>query len=337
MPSKILPLAESFITTYPKDSNALSIVLQHKEAFGWLLNSFIQLMSYDNTYLDYYDFYYRNCPLLDRQRINKSMIAEKTDDMIYFLIDAINKEYYIYLPINTKYISVYQSKGDWAHDVFVYGYDNDNKIFYIADNFDHGKYGKATCTFEELENAIRFLSKEDFNYQGFRGCIELLSYKEEPRARLEPYRIKLSIEDYLESNPIRGWYVNELMWDEEETRKRTFGIACYNTIYNHLEFVENKGYFGPGSNQAFFLMWEHKKTMTMRLKHLMNLRLLKEEDSISQYMKIEEQALIALSLKLKYTAKPERDNLNRIRHYYDTIKAAEEKVLTKLLKQFEEV
>ncbi|BCJ94248.1 hypothetical protein acsn021_18170 [Anaerocolumna cellulosilytica] len=337
MPNKILPQAESFITTYPKDTNALSILLQHKEALGWLMNCFIQLTSYDNTYLDYYDFYYRNCPILDVQRIKKSIIGEKPEDVINFIIEAIEKKYYIYLLINTKYIPKYQSKKDWVHDLFVYGYNRKDELFYIADNFDHGKYGKATCTFQELEKAIRYFPQKDFAYQGFRNCIELLSYNKEPRARLEPYRINLSIEDYLESNPTRGWYVNNAMWDEEETRKRTFGITCYNTIYNHLEFAHNKGYFGQGSNQAFFLMWEHKKTMTMRLRHLRRLNLLKEEECISQYMKLEEQALIALSLKLKYTVKSDDRNLISIRSYYDTIKETEEKVLNKLLIQLKEI
>lgn len=334
MDYKILPKTDTFITTYPKDSNALSILLQHEETFDWLLNSFIQLTSYDNTYLDYYDFYYRNCPILDIQRINKSFILGAYDNLTDFLIEAIEKDYYIYLPVNTKYISEYQSKSDWTHDLFVYGYNKNEKIFYISDNFEYGKYSNSTCTFEEFDRAIRHLPEEDYWFEGFRNCVELLSFNNEERAKLEPYRIKMSIEDYLDSKPTSSWYVNNAMWNEEETRKRTFGITCYNTIFNHVDIAKNQGSFVQGSRQAFHLMWEHKKTMIMRIKYLYEHKLLKGDETISRYMKLKKDADIAISLFLKYKISPMDEYLNRICLLYENIKNTEEDVLHNLLKEF---
>lgn len=333
MTTLILPKKDSFIKTYPKDANALSILLNYENTNDWLINCFIQITSYDNQYMDYYDFYYRNCPIIECQRIKIDLINKIHNNVISFIINSINNRYYPYLTINTKYIPAYKNQFDISHDLLVYGYDYNMQVFFISDNFS-GKYSNKTCYFKELENAIINVPKDDYWFQGFRGCIELLSYNEEKRTNFETYRIKESISDYINSQPTKNWFLNHAMWNKDETRNRVFGISCYNTIDNHLFKAKQIGKFIEGANQAFYLMWEHKYTMLTRLDYLKTRGINIDNYCIEQYSNIEQLANICLMLKLKFDLIRDPEILANIKINYTNIKNNEEIVLRKLLKQF---
>lgn len=333
MKNIILPKCDTFIKTYPKDANPLSILLNYTETYGWIMNSFIQITSYDDKYLDYYDFNYRNCPIIENQRIKKSLILDLYGDYTQFIIDNLNKGFYPTLLVNKKYISEYNSNLDITHDLFIYGYNGCDKVFYISDNFKNGKYSNGICTYMELENAIHNIqeNKNDYLYEVFRDCIELLSYNKVKRTKLEMYRIKESIIDYLSSQPTKCWYVNHEMWDEDETKKRTFGIKCYNTIKNHILIASQLGYFIQGSSQVFYLMWEHKNTMLLRLKHLKENGIHFDDTTFILFDEIIKQAEICLRLKLKYDMAPDCNILSRITSIYNNIKDMEEETLEKII------
>lgn len=112
---KVLPMCAPFTTTYPIEANVVSIMLSRTESFPWLMNSFIQLVCVDNTFVGYYDFNYKNCPYIDYQRI-KSDLVSVNNSLIPFILDSISKGYYIDLLVNTKCIYAYKNfSRDYAH------------------------------------------------------------------------------------------------------------------------------------------------------------------------------------------------------------------------------
>ncbi len=328
----ILPKEAPMITTYPKEANILSILLNYEKSYPWIMNNFIQLTCYNNQYLDYYDFYYRNCPLVDYQRINKNIILDISDGIIPFLISSIKKGYYIYLAVNTKYIPAYDYDHDIPHDLFLYGYNTGKEIFYISDNFVNGKYSNSICRFTELLNAINNFRKCDYQFRGFRDCIELLSYNFEERACFEEYRVKESMEDYLLCRPTKSWYVANEIWDKKETKMRTFGLDCYETIRNHINIAKQTGEFENGSRRAFYLMWEHKKIMLIRLKYMQENGLFSNAELIDEYAQIEKSSKICLFLMLKYTLKKDSSILEHIFTTYKGIEENEISIIHKLMK-----
>ncbi len=323
---KILPLQTPFVTTFPKDANAVSILLNYPEAYPWLMNCFIQLTCWGNQFLDYYDFHYRNCPLLEYQRVKKGLVGETAKEQLDFIYSSLKQGYYIMLPVKTKYISEYGF--DSIHDMLVYGYDENDK-FYIADNFANGVYRKGSCTRIELKQAVENLSEHEYWYNGYRGTIEMLSYNPEKRAVFEPYRIKESIQDYLWSDTSKNWYVSYAMWDSNETENRCFGMQCYNALFKHLEKAK-EGEDDTSSLRAFHLEYEHKKIMSLRLKWL-NKNYGLNNSYLIQYKKIEEMASIALMLYLKFKATYNLDIIKRINEIYRHIVEKEEQILEKLL------
>lgn len=105
----IIPKANTFESTFAQHANFVSMIMSNSDSYGWLLNNFIQIVTYDDLYIDYYDFAYRNSPVINMQRVNKEYFADrKITDIIKQVIDSKNC---MYMVVNTKYITSY------AHEV----------------------------------------------------------------------------------------------------------------------------------------------------------------------------------------------------------------------------
>lgn len=327
-----LPLKESFTVAFPKDANAVSILLNEPKAFSWLMNCFIQLTCWGNQYLDYYDFYYRNCMLLTYQRVKADLAEQMEGGVISFIKKALAKGYYVILQVETKYIHQYDFES--IHDMMVYGYE-DIGCFYVADHFSEGKYRKAVCSEEELSGAISRISDPKTWTRGFEGTIELLSYREEDRANFELYRVIESLQDYLESRATSRWDVNrDIKWDADEVKNRCFGIRCYEGIFRNIEIAKERGGFVGSGHRALFLEQEHKKIMEMRLLWMKEKYPISDE-IIAKYRTMAKWGGIAMSLKLKYDRTGNGRLLDKIEEYYKMIQEEETGVLPRLISELE--
>ena len=327
-----LPLQNPFTVTFPKDANAVSILLNHQKAYSWLMNCFIQLTCWGKQYLDYYDFHYRNCPLLLCQRIKAEMVGQMDGGLITFIRMALEKGYYIVLPVETEYISQYDVK--LVHDMMVYGYE-DETLFHIADNFSDGKYRTAFCSTEELKRAISRIGDPATWGLGFEGTIELLSYGDEDRIGFELCRVLESFQDYLESKATSRWYVNpDVKWDADENRNRCFGMQCYEGIHKNIRIAKEQGYFDESGHRALFLEQEHKKIMEMRLQWMKDKYPISDE-VVMEYHKIADMGRIAMNLKLKYDITKKEGLLDKIEEYYQRIQEMERYILPRIIHELE--
>ena len=257
-----------WVTTYPIFANPLSILQSEKYTYNYIYSSFIQVICCKkNGALSFYDFNYKYCPLINVQRVSKDFVKEQSN-YIKSIKFFLNKGCYLYLLINPKYICNYHSKEDWCHDLFVFGYDDESRLFHIADNFT-GKYEQRTCSYQELENAIENLPHDREGYLGFNGCIELLSLNKDIKY-IEPFfeenvlRIKDSFGNY-----VKGYGA----WDDSSPEMRVepygynkfqYGIDCYQfLITNLLEKGISNIHF-----PSYFLIFDHKKHMQRIISHL---------------------------------------------------------------------
>lgn len=327
----VLPLKKSFTTTFAPHADAVGMLLNYPSGYPWLMNNFIQLTCWGNQYLDFYDFNHRDCPLLFCQKIKKEFLDCMGIGLIDFIGKALSKNYYIMLPVETKYISAYDFSD--IHEMFIYGHV-DMKQFYIADNFSRGKYATEICSEEELLLATNNMANFQTWKNGFNGSIELLSYQDEIRANFELYRVIESIQDYLSSSATRKWYVNYAMWNSSENANRCFGMQCYDGVFNNIHIAKIGGYFADSGHRALFLEWEHKKIMGLRLEWIKKTYYISDE-IILECNKLEEKSRIALNLKLKYDITKDKKILDRIEDIYKIIRENEENLLIRLLKELE--
>ncbi|KWX81154.1 hypothetical protein AMQ84_00745, partial [Paenibacillus riograndensis] len=139
--NKILDMYEPLIKTYPIHANITSILSTHKYFYEWLYNNHIQLFctTYNSngsqdTYLDTYKPLTRVFnPFFETQFIKKDIIFKSKIDICEFIINSIDLGYYIFLSIDVFFISLYKKSEHSGHDIFVFGYDKNKKIFHVAD------------------------------------------------------------------------------------------------------------------------------------------------------------------------------------------------------------
>ena len=327
-----LPLQEPFTITFPKDANAVAILLNEPKAYSWLMNCFIQLTCWGNQYLDYFDFHYRNCPLLLCQRIKVELVEQAEGGLTGFIVRALEKGYYVLASVETRYIRQYDFVS--FHDMMIYGHEN-AETFFIADNFSQGKYRKSTCSAEELIRATERIREPEAWRRGFEGTIELLSYREEERAEFELYRVIESLKDYMESRATSRWNVHfDVMWDAMENNNRCFGMQCYEGIYHNIQIAKEEKCFAESGHRAIFLEQEHKKIMELRLRYIRDKHPISEE-IISEYHRLSEICRSAMCLKLKYDITKNEDLLDRIEGYFRIVQENEMNVLPRLVGELE--
>lgn len=224
-------------------------------------------------------------------------------NVVQFIINSISAGYYIYLLVRRNEIRAYKFESEerrkqdtFAHDMLVYGYDINQQVFYIADNFIDGKYSFQKCTFQELEAAINNIERNYEPRLGFKGNIELIEfYNEEPQV-FNLQRVLDSFRDYISSNPTSLWNTMEFRNVYGEF-KWYFGLQCYDYMLNRIGCMNiNNIYI-----QDFHLMWEHKKHLKRIISYLTEKNYISDKMAMTKLDFIENQALIARNLVLKYS------------------------------------
>lgn len=333
---EILAMAEPDINVYPIFANPLAIMQCHQETKEWLLCNFIQLCS-NSQALNFYDFNYKFCPYLKIQRISKEYLKKMNVNIVQFIINSISAGYYIYLLVRRNEIRAYKfvseerrEKDTFAHDMLIYGYDINQQIFYIADNFIDGKYSFQTCTFHELEAGIANIEKKYEPRLGFKGNIELIEfYNEEPQG-FNLQRVLDSFRDYILSNPTSLWNTMEIR-NGYGKYKWYFGLQCYDYMLNRIEGMNiNNIYI-----QDFHLMWEHKKHLGRIVSYLLEKNYISDKMTIIQLDTIENQALIARNLVLKYSISGKESIKRDIIRIYSQMAVEEKELIILLIEQIE--
>ena len=329
----ILPTNIPITTVYPVDANATMIVSNNEEYLPWLFNSFIQLTSRCSySPITYFDFHYRSIPTLYVQKVNKDMMNTSNKASLFSLLrDALNNKYYPYLMINKKYIPAYKTNFDIAHDMLIYGYSEEEGLFYIADAFVNGKYSFSTCTYEELFKAVNNLSEKDNNYMGFKNSIEFLRLHEDETAKLNLTRITTSLKDYLECTPSTYWYTQQFNFHNPMSN-HLFGLDTYKLIYKRLEMGLAEKEIRHESLLSLCVVREHKSIMKKRLEYLKEHKMIDNPDEfIEAYKNIEHKASVCLNLVLKYKISKCNRSIERAFEKYKELEEDEAKVIGKMI------
>lgn len=299
---KILPLGNADINVYPIYSNAVSVLNLHSEVNEWLLCNFIQLASNGRALL-FYDFNYKTCPYLKIQRIAREYLSKRNIDILDFIIQNISFGCYVYLLIRRSDIMAYnyesteeRQRDDFAHDIFVYGYDSEKRIFYVCDNFKNGKYSREVCTFEEFRTAFENVSPKYEGRLGFMGNVELWQYYDKCKQSFNLDRVQDSFQDYLNSNATAGWSTMDCTRDKYAAPRFKFGLECYDYLKNRVINTRPEDVY----IQDFHLLWEHKKHIRKICLYLLEQEFIWDTGLIEVLDGLCKEALIIRNLMVKY-------------------------------------
>lgn len=320
---KVLEMKYPPITSYQNQANLLALLTNHEQPYNWIYSNFIQLDA-SNTISFHLPNLFKTCPFIYYQRISRAFIKLYNDSVNLFFINAIHLGSYAYVNLNHYYIpgsSKYQ-KEHKLHDTFVFGYDLDEQVFYIADFFI-GKYDFIQVTFSDFENAFKNMDSTD-TIDYLEG-VELLSYKE-TEYNFDINQTRDYLIDYLHSKPSYRKY-NEYNKGEE-----FHGLDVYISIQNYLnKLIEDEA---EDDVRSFHVLLDHKKIMLDRLVFLGRNNFLDNIDELKEkYNAIQTKVLICRNSFLKFYINKDKKILIKIIQMLTEIRDLERIVLEEIIER----
>ena len=314
---KILPINKPFISLYTQHAHLLSILAAHEETYPWIYSNYIQVY-YDKN-IDWADFYFslpreirpsESCSWISTSKIYRNDIIPIWNSIINFIIYYINNDCYVHTMLNYYYISLsrrYQHD-HLEHDMLIYGYDVQNKLFYVADFFKDWKYIFETISFAEIETAFLNL-KYVTNYDYLNGLTYIYKYNPNCDYNFNKNNIISSIINYMK--PYTPEYWNSI--NSADGNNKVYGCEIYDALTYYLmskaailkRFIDVR---------PFCLLLEHKKMMLRRLEYLLaqNIIPYEKKNLYDKYKNIRDDVFIILSLTLKFQLTADESIINKL-------------------------
>lgn len=344
--SIILPISYPTITSFPGRANIYAISENNKQINPWLMENYIQTESLyiaEKMECDI-DFFikpvitYRNNTALESQYIFNPYLEVssldtdlvKNGNIINFIKMNIERGYYISIGINTGYVKAYDSRK--LHPVFIYGFDNKNENFYIADFFRNGKYGFEKCTFKEMKEAIDNYDEKLVSWGGHPYSKSIISLiRIDPTFSYTFNQIKFidNVLEYLNhKNNLECIFraTNKLI---DETPFRKFGNLHYDNMF---EYIDRSLILGQviTNFRLFHVFYDHKIALRQRVEYLLTYGY-NCIDLLSDLDVLVKEALIIRNKIIKNSICKNISNLKDINIKLYKLKNMEYEILSKLL------
>jgi hypothetical protein len=337
---KILPVSEPMITTYTHHAHLLSILTYYEQAYPWIFSNYIQLFINKDYKNKWGDFYFplpyelrapETCKWLVTQKLNRSLVESKWSSVIDFIKECIDTENYVHTMINYFYVPISDryKRLNFIHDIFIYGYDTEKKELYVSDFFKGGKYSKQVISFEDFTLAFscyQFAENNDYMHQ----LVYLYKFNNNCDYQFHIQNVVKSIRMYLFGQVPEYWE----QYNNGNRQEIVFGTQIYMTLKNYAVRLKQEGeYFDI---RAFYLLYDHKKLMTLRLKYLkeQNYLMVMENDiNISKAEETEAKARDIVNLLFKYLFNKNTREIDRVINLLEEIEKEEYKILSQYIQK----
>lgn len=140
---KVLPIPRLEFQYAPNTDIPMRILFNNIEQYKYaFLENFIDVVTFQEKEsvsignINIYQLTTLDCFL--NSSITHEFMKMARNNLIDLYIDAINKNYYVAMMSDTYYIQQYSSyqKSHLMHQPFIYGYNTEERIFYVIDYFD---------------------------------------------------------------------------------------------------------------------------------------------------------------------------------------------------------
>lgn len=319
-----IPLADSQSSVIP-DSYwyyaDLFVLIDNVDTYkSWMLNNYINIIALDvadgqtskevshnisihfdimlryrNYMMSFYD-----CPFIDFYRVNKESEKIITGYAIISYVKAqIDKGFSVLLTVNRKFLSVFDNHSNRIHQIMIYGYDDQNQIFFFCDNFITGKYRTdLTCSFDDFIQAYNNSYLEKALDRDFNHCVYLFKPIPCPEYKINLNQIKEKILEYNNKLPL-DW--NDRRYLSFNEFPIVYGTDIYRLYIQRINEFISKEIQLTLNNRDLMTLYDHKKLMLYRMEILMKNHLIPNDNKLYQnYKEITEKCFIVIQLILKY-------------------------------------
>ena len=302
---KTLPVTYPMITTYTQHAQLLSILESYEFTKGWIFSNFIQLYMNRDYKHNWGDFYFPlpyelrpsdTCKWILSQKIKRETVVKKWASATDFAVDCINSDNYVHTMLNYYYVpsSVRYKRLNLLHDMLIYGYDLDEKVFYIADFFRNGKYCYEVISFSDFEQAFNTYNIAT-NHDYLNGLIYLYNVNKNCDYEFSIHNITSSIKAYLDNSIPEYWD----KYNRKNSENIVFNREVYNTLINYITAkMDDRSEIDI---RPFFLLADHKKMMCLRIRYLCEQGYFKHNSqNENQLDEIERKAKTLVTVIIKY-------------------------------------
>lgn len=306
----VLAVANPYITHTPVIANMLSILQTNPNTESWIANHFVNIfINRDGIFDNFYDrnMFFYGCPWLQVNQIRREVVLRICHRITDYVKALLAEGFYVYAVGNTEYIPAYRNKRYWAHNLLIYGYDDELQLFYISDFFVNGRYERATCSYDELEMALQTSNMNrhfvnliyGIKLKEIEYVFELDWLNEMLKEHLNSenlfckYRTRQD-EEYYSNKEGNKYY--HFAFSEMKT-KYYFGISYYDKISEMI--LDNS----PKLMRPLDLIYEHKLMMSNRVEFLHQNGYLAGEDYIllsKECKRLIDKTLVLRNLWIKY-------------------------------------
>lgn len=249
---KILPVGESPLKGYPYYGAFFGIVDAYtKNYLEWIYNYFMQLYVANNHDIGMrVDFstpkIEKSLPWIEVEKIERLFLHNIFGSCVNFYKNAIDYNKYIFTLLDNYYDSNSSAygKNHFVHEHFLYGYDDENKLFYFADNYQAGKYAHGTIPYIDVENGNTSII-ENHLVDWHKGPF-LLSYNTQYDYCMAEYHNSHEhvfnkeilydlIEDFLQKrNSEKRWVPAGTLSGKAIRYEKCWGLDVYAFLKNHI-------------------------------------------------------------------------------------------------------
>ena len=340
----VLPVKYPAITSWQWHATLFSILGDDENAKRWIYSNYIQLRCYEIPEYTSGDEILlcdmmpgssalKECPYLIFSLITKPQIESYCGDVIAFIVKTIDLGGYVYGAFDeARMICNASVDFKFSHELFIYGYNMEEEVFYVGDFTFKDKYAYTTVKFEDVKRGFDVLTAgEDHvfkdDYKGTRGLYVIQKNVDSRYYDIDAVLIKRTLEEYLNGIDTKDHF--RMMRNRFEDT--VFGVNVYESLKARVDkqlHQEEPDY----DIRALHIAYDHKVLMYDRLKYLMANEVIPfDQAMLDSYAEVVDDMLTARNLLVRISVTNEIEDGVRIASYLDSAKETEIAVLSKVV------
>lgn len=240
----------------------------------WFCSNYVQLCAVEDfTYPATLDFFspfifeenLPRCPLLEVHHLNRRMLNLTGTEFIEFIINQLEEGYYVYAVLRSRDIPNYGlTCDDQHHPLFIYGYDDDSKVFLCGDFFQYGVFKFETVGYNNIASSFEYVDKTSYWWNGLK-----LLKRNQTSYNLDIALVLELFWEYKHSVDSSNRYkLNFNAYLHPKFGKISFGLSSvYQRILGDLIHL-SEGDVNSFDYRAIPILADHKKAMCMILDYV---------------------------------------------------------------------
>jgi hypothetical protein len=258
------------------------------------------------------------CPHLLSFEVPNELI-ESYDSFVNYIKRNIDFGMYTFGFANVTKIKNYGD--DWLplvayHQVFIYGYDDAERVFHFADFLVGGKYMFSTCSYDEIEEAYKHIKDFPLPEQKSMTSIKYISEPAFGAFEFDYSYIKQKVADYIDPSKEKAQnfekYTNGYVKNRDWHTHIFLGHNVYDFLIQFLEIEQALG-LPRFDHKPYHALFDHKQMMIQRVQYLVQKGYLPDNklSLLNNYAKVEKNAKTVRDLIVKYNFRKEESQINR--------------------------